>query len=94
LEPVRFVQLVGPRVPRPAPEQRGRQQALGIDTREVSLDDVRRVLPGVDLAGVGAAAYEPGSASPDPNATAYAFAAAARAGGRLHRSRSTARPCA
>src|SRR5207302_726075 len=38
-------------------------------------------LPGVDLAGVGAAAYEPGSGFADPSATAYAFAAAARRGG-------------
>jgi sarcosine oxidase subunit beta len=62
-----------------------RQQALGIDTREASLDDVRRVLPGADLAGVGAAAWEPGSGFADPTATAYAFAdAARRAGAAIH----------
>src|SRR5205807_2815949 len=80
-EPVGFVQLVGPEYRDALRRNVARQQALGIDTREVSLDDVRRVLPGVDLAGVGAAAYEPGSGFADPSATAYAFAAAARRGG-------------
>jgi len=80
-EPVGFVQLVAPEYRDALRRNVARQQALGIDTREVSLDDVRRVLPGVDLAGVGAAAYEPGSGFADPNATAYAFAAAARRGG-------------
>jgi len=80
-EPVGFVQLVGPEYRDALRRNVTRQQALGIDTREVSLDDVRRVLPGVDLTGVGAAAYEPGSGFADPNATAYAFAAAARRGG-------------
>ena len=80
-EPVGFVQLVGPEYRDALRRNVARQQALGIDTREVSLDDVRRVLPGVDLAGVGAAAYEPGSGFADPNATAYEFAAAARRGG-------------
>jgi len=75
-EPVGFVQLVGPEYRDALRRNVTRQQALGIDTREVSLDDVRRVLP-----GVGAAAYEPGSGFADPNATAYAFAAAARRGG-------------
>ena len=80
-EPVGFVQLVAPEYRDALRRNVARQQALGIDTREVSLDDVRRVLPGVDLAGVGAAAYEPGSGFADPSATAYAFAAAARRGG-------------
>src|SRR5882724_11848096 len=80
-EPVGFVQLVGPEYRDALRRNVARQQALGIDTREASLDDVRRLLPGVDLAGVGAAAYEPGSGFADPNATAYAFAEAARRGG-------------
>src|SRR5207237_9874140 len=80
-EPVGFVQLVAPEYRDALRRNVARQQALGIDTREMSLDDVGRVLPGVDLAGVGAAAYVPGSGFADPSATAYAFAAAARRGG-------------
>src|SRR2546427_172443 len=80
-EPVGFVQLVGPEYRDALRRNVARQQALGIDTREASLDDVRRLLPGVDLAGVGAAAWEPGSGFADPNATTYAFAEAARRGG-------------
>src|SRR2546425_694239 len=77
-EPVGFVQLVGPEYRDALRRNVARQQALGIDTREASLDDVRRLLPGVDLAGGGAAAWEPGSGFADPNATTYAFAEAAR----------------
>jgi sarcosine oxidase subunit beta len=80
-EPVGFVQLVGPDYREALGRNVVRQQRLGIDTREISLDEARALLPGVDLAGVGAAAYEPGSGFADPTATAYAFAAAAgRAG--------------
>src|SRR5437016_10446393 len=66
-EPVGFVQLVGPEYRDALRRNVARQQALGIDTREASLDDVRRLLPGVDLAGVGAAAWEPGSGFADPD---------------------------
>src|SRR5207237_5186537 len=80
-EPVGFVQLVAPEYREALQRNVARQRALGIDTREVSLDEVRRILPGLELAGVGAAAWEPGSGFADPNATAYALAAAARRGG-------------
>ncbi len=80
-EPVGFVQLVKPEHREALRRNVARQQALGVETREVSLDDVRRIVPGVDLAGVGAAAWEPGSGFADPTATAYAFAEAARRGG-------------
>jgi sarcosine oxidase, subunit beta len=83
-EAVGFVQLVGPEYREALRRNVARQQRLGIDTREISLDDTRGLLPGVDLGGVGAAAYEPGSGFADPTATAYAFAAAAeRAGARI-----------
>jgi sarcosine oxidase subunit beta len=83
-EAVGFVQLVGPEYREALRRNVARQQRLGIDTREISLDDTRALLPGVDLGGVGAAAYEPGSGFADPTATAYAFAAAAeRAGARI-----------
>jgi len=80
-EAVGFLQLVGPEYREALGRNVARQQRLGIDTREVSLDDTRALLPGIELAGVGAVAYEPGSGFADPTATAYAFAAAAwRAG--------------
>jgi sarcosine oxidase, subunit beta len=83
-EAVGFVQLVGPEYREALRRNVARQQRLGIDTREISLDDTRVLLPGVDLGAVGAAAYEPGSGFADPTATAYAFAAAAeRAGARI-----------
>jgi sarcosine oxidase, subunit beta len=60
------------------------QQALGIDTRAVSAEDLREIQPGMYVEDVGAAAYEPTSGFADPNATAYAFAAAAeRLGARI-----------
>jgi sarcosine oxidase subunit beta len=80
-EPVGFVQLVGPDYREALRRNVARQQRLGIDTREISLDETRALIPSVDLAGVGAAAYEPGSGFADPTATAYAFADAARRAG-------------
>ena len=80
-EAVGFVQLVGPEYREALRRNVARQQRLGIDTRELSLDATRALLPGVELTGVGAAAYEPGSGFADPTATTYAFAAAARRGG-------------
>jgi sarcosine oxidase subunit beta len=77
-DPVGFVQLVGPEYEGALRRNVLRQQALGVETREVELEDVRRIVPGIELAGVGAAAYEPGSGFADPTATAYAFAEAAR----------------
>jgi sarcosine oxidase subunit beta len=80
-EPVGFVQMVGPEYRDALRRNVARQQALGVDTREIAPDEVRRLVPGADVAGVGAAAYEPGSGFADPTATAYAFAEAARRGG-------------
>jgi sarcosine oxidase, subunit beta len=80
-EAVGFLQLVGPEYREALRRNVARQQRLAIDTREVSLDDTRALLPGIELAGVGAVAYEPGSGFADPTATAYAFAAAARRAG-------------
>jgi glycine/D-amino acid oxidase-like deaminating enzyme len=80
-EAVGFLQLVGPEYREALRRNVARQQRLGIETREVSLDDTRALLPGIELAGVGAVAYEPGSGFADPTATAYAFAAAARRAG-------------
>ncbi len=80
-EAVGFLQLVGPEYREALRRNVARQQGLGIKTQELSLDATRALLPGVELAGVGAVAYEPGSGFADPTATAYAFAAAARRAG-------------
>jgi sarcosine oxidase subunit beta len=81
LEPVGFLQLVGGEYRDALRRNVERQQRLGIETREITLDDARVLLPGADLAGVGAVAYEPGSGFADPVATTYAFAEAARRAG-------------
>jgi sarcosine oxidase subunit beta len=86
-EPVGFVQLVGPEYREALRRNVARQQGLGVDTREIALDEACSLLPGVDLTGVGAAAYEPGSGFADPTATAYAFAAAAGRAGATIRTR-------
>jgi len=80
-EPVGFLQLVGPQYAEALRRNVARQRRLGIETRELSLEETRALLPGLELAGVGAVAYEPGSGFADPTATTYAFAAAARRGG-------------
>src|SRR5688572_24034396 len=80
-EPVGFVQLVGGEYRDALRRNVERQQRLGIDTREISVDDARALLPGADLTDVGAAAWEPGSGFADPVATTYAFAEPARRAG-------------
>ncbi len=55
-----------------------RQQRIGIDTRAVTPDEIRAILPEAFVDDIGAAAYEPGSGYADPNATVYGFAEAAR----------------
>jgi len=76
-EAVGFLQLVPPAYTAALARNVERQQRLGIGTRVVSPADVREILPGCDVAEVGAAAWEPDSGFADPNATAFAFASAA-----------------
>jgi len=80
-EAVGFLQLVGPEYREALRRNVARQQRLGIETRELSLDETRALVPDLELTGVGAVAYEPGSGFADPTATTYAFAAAARRAG-------------
>ena len=80
-EAVGFLQLVGPEYREALRRNVARQRRLGIDTRELSLDETRSLLPDLELSGVGAVAYEPGSGFADPTATTYAFAGAARRAG-------------
>jgi sarcosine oxidase subunit beta len=90
-EAVGFVQLVGPEYADALRRNVARQQRVGVETREIALAEVPALLPGVDLAGIGAAAYEPGSGFADPTATAHAFVEAARRGGATIRTHCEAR---
>jgi sarcosine oxidase subunit beta len=54
------------------------QEGIGIKTTLLSTDDLRRLMPGIRVDDIGAAAWEPESGFADPNATTFAFAAAAR----------------
>jgi sarcosine oxidase, subunit beta len=73
-EPVGFVQLVGPAYAAALRRNVARQQKLGINTREIALDDLKTLLPGVETSDVGAAAWEPDSGFADPSAAAFGFA--------------------
>jgi sarcosine oxidase subunit beta len=54
------------------------QQKIGINTRVVSTEELRELLPGCRTEDVGGAAYEPDSGYADPNATTFSLAEAAR----------------
>jgi sarcosine oxidase subunit beta len=73
-----FLQLVPPGYEAALRRNLARQQRLGVETREVSRDEVRELFPECRVDDIGAAAWEPGSGYADPSATAFAFAAAAQ----------------
>ena len=50
------------------------QQSVGIDTRVVSVEELRELAPDVSTDGIVAAAYEPDSGYADPYSTSVAFA--------------------
>jgi sarcosine oxidase, subunit beta len=77
-EGVGFVQLVGPQFAAALHRNVERQQRLGINTRAITPAEVSEILPGCEIADVGAAAWEADSGFADPAATAFAFAEAAR----------------
>ena len=54
------------------------QQGIGINTRVVTSEEVREILPGCRIDDIGGAAYEADSGHADPNATTFALAEAAR----------------
>ncbi len=54
------------------------QQQVGINTRLISLDDLRELMPGLATADLVSAAYEPDSGYADPYLTVNAYAGAAR----------------
>ena len=54
------------------------QRGIGINTRMISVDDLRELMPFLDTADMVAAAYEPDSGYVDPYLTVNAYARAAR----------------
>ena len=54
------------------------QQSVGIDTRFVSSEEMRELVPHLDPAGLGGAAYEPEGGYCDPATVANSFAKAAQ----------------
>lgn len=76
-----FVKVVAPGYEEVLRRNVERQQALGVDTRMVSIEELQEIQPGMFTDDIGAAAYEPQSGFADPNATTYSFAAAAERSG-------------
>lgn len=74
-----FTQVVGPEYGAALARNVAAQQDLGINTRMLSMEELREIQPGINTDDIGAAAYEPDSGFADPNATSYAFAQAAEA---------------
>jgi sarcosine oxidase subunit beta len=77
-EPLGFVQIVGRGYEEALTRNVDAQERIGIKTALISPDDLQRMMPGIRVDDVGAAAWEPDSGFADPNATTFAFAAAAR----------------
>jgi sarcosine oxidase subunit beta len=77
-ERVGFIQIVPSGYEQALARNVERQRQIGIDTRVISRDEVKELLPGSRVDDIGAAAHEPGSGFADPNATTFAFADAAR----------------
>jgi sarcosine oxidase subunit beta len=77
-EPIGFVQIVGRGYEGALRANVDDQERLGIKTAIISTDDLQRMMPGIRVDDIGAAAWEPDSGFADPSATTFAFAAAAR----------------
>jgi sarcosine oxidase subunit beta len=59
----------------------GVQKACGVPTRLVGPDEVARLVPGINVADIAGAAYNPTDGYADPNSMVAGFAAGARAKG-------------
>jgi sarcosine oxidase, subunit beta len=77
-QPIGFVQIVAREYEDALTRNVDAQERIGIKTTIISPDDLRRLMPGIRVDDIGAAAWEPDSGFADPNATTFAFAAAAR----------------
>ncbi len=77
-ESLGFVQIVGRGYEAALTRNVDAQERIGIKTAIIDADDLQRMMPGIRVDDIGAAAWEPDSGFADPNATTFAFAAAAR----------------
>src|SRR5262249_20151402 len=77
-ESIGFVQIVGRGYEDALAHNVDAQERIGIKTTLIAPDELRRLMPGIRVDDIGAAAWEPDSGFADPNATTFAFAAAAR----------------
>ncbi|MFN8525182.1 MAG: FAD-binding oxidoreductase [Chloroflexota bacterium] len=73
-----FAMIVGPNNAERLRRRIARLRSWGVDTTAVDPAELSQLQPGVDLAGIAAAAYEPGSGYADPLATTLALADRAR----------------
>ena len=73
-----FIMAVGSKREAALRENVRMQQRVGIDTRLMSVQEVREMVPGVNTAGIILAAYEPRSGYADAHTTAMSYAAGAR----------------
>src|SRR5262249_1127930 len=77
-ESIGFVQIVGRGYEDALAHNVDAQERIGIKTTLIAPDELRRLMPGIRVDDIGAAAWEPASGFADPNAPTFAFAAAAR----------------
>src|SRR5712691_10583088 len=77
-QPIGFVQVVAPGYEKALHANVAMQQRLGIETQPISRDELGRLVPAMRVDDIGAACWEPGSGSADPNATTFGFAEVAR----------------
>lgn len=73
-----FLQLVEPALAPILRENVATHRRIGIDASVLGPDEVARLVPGIVVEGIVAAAYEPASGYADPTGTAMGFLAAAR----------------
>ncbi len=73
-----FIYLVGQNNAERLRQNVAMQRRLGVDTRELSLEDVREIQLGMAIENVAAVCYEPHSGYADPVATTQALARAAQ----------------
>lgn len=78
-----FLQLIKPAYTKQLRANVAMHQRIGIPTFIVSGDDVHRLVPGMVVDDIEAAAYEPESGYADPSATAQSFMDAARRKGAI-----------
>ncbi len=80
-EPVGFVQVVAPANEPQLRANVAAQQAIGVETRVVTAEELREIEPLMRTDDLAVAAFEPNSGFADPNATLYGFVAASSARG-------------